>query len=53
LTKKTIVKNIDAYKEIKDTLDVWFDSGVTHQTVLKSRGIYETADLYLEGFRSA
>jgi isoleucyl-tRNA synthetase len=36
----------------KDTLDVWFDSGTTHQTVL--RGSHEAqshfpADLYLEG----
>ena len=47
--KSKIVKDIDEYREIKDTLDVWFDSGVTHQTVLKERGIEETADLYLEG----
>ncbi len=47
--KSSIVKNIDQYREIKDTLDVWFDSGVTHHTVLKTRGIQETADLYLEG----
>ena len=47
--KSLIVNDIDQYREIKDTLDVWFDSGVTHQTVLKSRGIEGTADLYLEG----
>ncbi len=47
--KSSLVKNISEYREIKDTLDVWFDSGVTHQTVLKSRGIHEVADLYLEG----
>ena len=47
--KRSIVKNFDDYTEVKDTLDVWFDSGVTHQTVLKDRGIEETADLYLEG----
>ena len=47
--KESIVKNINEYREIKDTLDVWFDSGVTHETVLKSRGIDQTADLYLEG----
>jgi len=47
--KSSIVKDIDSFIEVKDTLDVWFDSGVTHQTVLKTRGIQETADLYLEG----
>ncbi|MEY3996270.1 MAG: hypothetical protein RL344_613 [Pseudomonadota bacterium] len=33
------------YSKNSDTLDVWFDSGVTHATVLK--GV--RADLYLEG----
>ena len=47
--KSSIVKNYKDYSEIKDTLDVWFDSGVTHYTVLKTRGIHEVADLYLEG----
>ena len=47
--KSSIVKNLENYREIKDTLDVWFDSGVTHYTVLKKRGIEEIADLYLEG----
>ncbi len=47
--KKLLVKDIESYTEVKDTLDVWFDSGVTHQSVLKNRGIEETADLYLEG----
>ena len=40
------------YEKVKDTLDVWFDSGSTHFTVL--RGSHEAestfpADLYLEG----
>ncbi len=40
------------YEKIKDTLDVWFDSGTTHRTVL--RGSHADtgkfpADLYLEG----
>ena len=47
--KNLLVKDIESYTEVKDTLDVWFDSGVTHQSVLKNRGIEETADLYLEG----
>lgn len=33
----------------KDIMDVWFDSGSTHQSVLKERGIDYPADLYLEG----
>ncbi len=32
----------------KDIMDVWFDSGSTHQSVLAERGLPE-ADLYLEG----
>jgi len=39
------------YSKVTDTLDVWFDSGVTHAAVLKRRkelGQYP-ADLYLEG----
>ncbi|MDR3411005.1 MAG: isoleucine--tRNA ligase [Formivibrio sp.] len=37
------------YDKLKDTLDVWFDSGSTHFAVLKSRGLPWPADLYLEG----
>ena len=38
------------YSKVKDTLDVWFDSGVTHFAVLDRRaGLYSPADLYLEG----
>ncbi|HXN05779.1 MAG TPA: isoleucine--tRNA ligase, partial [Nitrospiria bacterium] len=34
----------------KDILDVWFDSGVSHATVLRTReGLRWPADLYLEG----
>ena len=39
------------YDKVTDTLDVWFDSGVTHSAVLRQReelGQYP-ADLYLEG----
>ena len=40
------------YRKMSDTLDVWFDSGVTHSSVL--RGSHKAqldypADLYLEG----
>ncbi|HEY6043654.1 MAG TPA: isoleucine--tRNA ligase, partial [Nitrosospira sp.] len=38
------------YKKLPDTLDVWFDSGTTHDTVLKrDPELRYPADLYLEG----
>jgi isoleucyl-tRNA synthetase len=38
------------YSKVTDTLDVWFDSGVTHHCVLEAReGLQFPADLYLEG----
>src|SRR5688572_20248088 len=40
------------YEKVKDTLDVWFDSGSTHFTVMRGSHQAETgfpADLYLEG----
>ena len=37
------------YDKVTDTLDVWFDSGVTHAAVLKRDGLQWPADLYLEG----
>jgi isoleucyl-tRNA synthetase len=38
------------YEKAGDTLDVWFDSGVTHFTVLEEQaGLGLPADLYLEG----
>ncbi|TEU25109.1 MAG: isoleucine--tRNA ligase, partial [Gammaproteobacteria bacterium] len=40
----------DDYDKTTDTLDVWFDSGVSHYAVLKAReGLSDVADLYLEG----
>ena len=40
----------DQYDKVTDTLDVWFDSGVTHACVLRRRaGLQFPADLYLEG----
>jgi len=40
----------DAYDKVTDTLDVWFDSGVTHACVLDHRSkLPFPADLYLEG----
>lgn len=38
------------YEKVTDTLDVWFDSGVTHFSVLNQREeLQYPADLYLEG----
>ncbi len=38
------------YDKVTDTLDVWFDSGVTHYCVLQQRDqLQYPADLYLEG----
>jgi isoleucyl-tRNA synthetase len=38
------------YQKVTDTLDVWFDSGVTHFCVLDQRKeLQSPADLYLEG----
>jgi isoleucyl-tRNA synthetase len=38
------------YDKVTDTLDVWFDSGVTHACVLQQRDELQfPADLYLEG----
>ena len=36
------------FKKETDIMDVWFDSGSTHQSVLEERGLPE-ANLYLEG----
>ena len=37
------------FKKETDIMDVWFDSGSSHQGVLVERGIDFPADLYLEG----
>ena len=38
------------YRKLSDTVDVWFDSGCTHRTVLRRlAGQRYPADLYLEG----
>ncbi len=40
----------ETYEKVTDTLDVWFDSGVTHACVLRQReGLQAPADIYLEG----
>jgi len=38
------------YEKTTDTLDVWFDSGTTHFSVLdREEHLYSPADMYLEG----
>jgi isoleucyl-tRNA synthetase len=38
------------YEQVTDILDVWFDSGISHFTVLDQRAeLHSPADLYLEG----
>jgi isoleucyl-tRNA synthetase len=52
LDEKEFLGEEDAkhYKKSRDTLDVWFDSGVTHECVLKKNPeLHFPADLYLEG----
>ncbi|RKF20919.1 isoleucine--tRNA ligase [Alginatibacterium sediminis] len=40
-----------SYRKVEDTLDVWFDSGSTHSSVVKTREEFngQPADMYLEG----
>jgi isoleucyl-tRNA synthetase len=59
--KELLGPDIAHYMKIKDTLDVWFDSGATHQTVLggpdgrttgagqRGHDLRFPADMYLEG----
>jgi isoleucyl-tRNA synthetase len=50
--KELLGADAERYEKVKDTLDVWFDSGSTHETVLKGSHAKELkfpADLYLEG----
>ncbi len=50
--KELLGDDVAHYRKMSDTLDVWFDSGVTHSSVM--RGSHDVqceypADLYLEG----
>jgi isoleucyl-tRNA synthetase len=50
--KELIGEDAARYEKVRDTLDVWFDSGSTHYTVMRGSHRTETAfpaDLYLEG----
>lgn len=43
-------EDCEQYDKLSDTMDVWFDSGSTHYSVLKQRDeLAHPADLYLEG----
>lgn len=49
-TETLLEEEADQYEKVTDTLDVWFDSGVTHASVLeKHPDLTIPADLYLEG----
>ncbi|MDD3518684.1 MAG: isoleucine--tRNA ligase, partial [Chromatiales bacterium] len=49
--KELLGADAEHYVKVTDTLDVWFDSGTTHATVLERRPELDVmpADLYLEG----
>jgi isoleucyl-tRNA synthetase len=48
--KELLGDTAEDYEKVSDTLDVWFDSGVTHYSVLQKREELQfPADLYLEG----
>jgi isoleucyl-tRNA synthetase len=50
--KELLGDDAEHYVKNRDTLDVWFDSGTTHQTVLRGSHAQQSqfpADLYLEG----
>jgi len=48
--EKILGEEAGGYDKVTDTLDVWFDSGVTHYTVLApDERLRYPADLYLEG----
>jgi isoleucyl-tRNA synthetase len=52
LPKMTVCKSCGKkeFRKEMDIIDVWFDSGVSHQAVLKKRqGLSYPCDLYLEG----
>ena len=48
LLEKYNLKDVDIRKE-RSIMDVWFDSGVSHRSVLVPRNFPRPADLYLEG----
>ena len=50
LREQGLSEDADRYTQVTDTLDVWFDSGVTHFCVLdRDPALAVPADMYLEG----
>ena len=50
VTVESMGLDANRYRKLTDTLDVWFDSGMTHETVIQKRPeLTFPADLYLEG----
>lgn len=48
--QELIGDDANEYIKVPDTLDVWFDSGTTHYSVVNAREEFDgVADLYLEG----
>lgn len=48
--KELLGAESEQYEKVQDTLDVWFDSGVVHECVLRHRPeLTYPADIYLEG----
>lgn len=49
-SEELIGRDAEHYKKCEDILDVWFDSGVVHECILRHRPEFSfPADLYLEG----
>ncbi|EPE2650455.1 isoleucine--tRNA ligase [Vibrio fluvialis] len=50
-TAELLGADAEQYEKVLDTLDVWFDSGVTHYAVVDNREEFHgaEADMYLEG----
>ena len=49
-TKELLGNDAENYEKVTDALDVWFDSGSTHQAVMHWNGDDKTRpDIYLEG----
>lgn len=50
-TTEILGSDAEQYEKVLDTLDVWFDSGVTHYAVVDNRPEFNgaQADMYLEG----
>ena len=50
MAEQGLAADAGRYQKVTDTLDVWFDSGVTHFCVLEQRPELQVpADVYLEG----